>query len=53
MASLAQRLADRGELRRGVSVETAANLLWILTSFDAYDLLATGRGLSPTPPPTS
>jgi AcrR family transcriptional regulator len=46
MASLAQRLADRNELKPGVSVETAANLLWILTSFDAYDLLATGRGLS-------
>jgi AcrR family transcriptional regulator len=47
MESLAERLAEQGELRPGVSVETAANLLWILTSFDAYDLLATGRGLSP------
>ena len=46
MASLAQRLAEQGELRPGVSVEAAANLLWVLTSFDAYDLLATGRGLS-------
>ena len=46
MAALAQRLADRGELQPGVSVESAAHLLWILTSFDAYDLLATGRGLS-------
>jgi AcrR family transcriptional regulator len=46
MASLAQRLAEQHELKPGVSVEAAANLLWILTSFDAYDLLATGRGLS-------
>jgi len=46
MASLAERLAEQGQLRPGVSVEAAADLLWILTSFDAYDLLATGRGLS-------
>jgi len=46
MASLAQRLAEQNELKPGVSVEAAADLLWILTSFDAYDLLATGRGLS-------
>ena len=46
MASLAERLAEQGHLRPGVSVERAANLLWILTSFDAYDLLATGRALS-------
>jgi AcrR family transcriptional regulator len=46
MAALAQRLADQDELRGGVTVDAAANLLWILTSFDAYDLLATGRGLS-------
>jgi len=39
-------LAEQGQLRPGVSVEAAADLLWILTSFDAYDLLATGRGLS-------
>jgi len=45
MLSLAERLAEQGELRPGVSVEAAANLLWILTSFDAYDLLA-ARGLS-------
>jgi AcrR family transcriptional regulator len=46
MAALAQRLADQDELRGDVTVDAAANLLWILTSFDAYDLLATGRGLS-------
>ena len=26
--------------------EAAAHLLWVLTSFDAFDLLSTGRGLS-------
>ena len=46
MASLAGRLEEQHELQPGVSAEAAANLLWILTSFDAYDLLATGRGLS-------
>ena len=46
MASLAGRLEEQHKLQPGVSAEAAANLLWILTSFDAYDLLATGRGLS-------
>jgi AcrR family transcriptional regulator len=46
MASLAERLAEGGQLRPGVSVEAAADLLWILTSFDAFDLLYSGRGLS-------
>ena len=27
------------------STEAAAHLLWVLTSFDAFDLLYTGRGL--------
>jgi AcrR family transcriptional regulator len=46
MASLAQRLAEQGELRPGVSPETAAHLLWVATSFVTFDLLHTGRGLS-------
>jgi AcrR family transcriptional regulator len=46
MAYLAQRLADQELLRPDVTVEGAADLLWILTSFDAFDLLYTGRGLS-------
>jgi AcrR family transcriptional regulator len=45
MAYLAQRLADQGLLRSDVSVERAADLLWVLTSFDSFDLLYTGRGL--------
>ena len=43
---LAARLADQGQLRPDVTVEQAAQLLWLLTSFDGYDLLATGRGMS-------
>jgi AcrR family transcriptional regulator len=45
MAYLAQRLADQGLLRSDVTVERAADLLWVLTSFDSFDLLYTGRGL--------
>jgi hypothetical protein len=46
MAHLAQRLADQDVLRPDVRVGEAANLLWLLTSFDAFDLLYTGRGMS-------
>jgi uncharacterized protein YciI len=45
MGWLAGRLRDEGHLRAGVTAEDAAHLLWVQTSFDAYDLLATGRGL--------
>ena len=33
-------------LRDGVTAEAAADLLWVLTSFESFDLLLTGRGLS-------
>ncbi|HEY3008847.1 MAG TPA: TetR/AcrR family transcriptional regulator [Micromonosporaceae bacterium] len=46
MAHLAQRLADQGLLRPDVTVDDAAHILWLTTSFDAFDLLYTGRGLS-------
>jgi hypothetical protein len=46
MAYLAQRLAEQGRLRTGVTVERATDLLWVLTSFDSFDLLHTGRGLT-------
>jgi len=46
MAYLAQRLAEQGVLRPDVTVDQAADLLWVLTSFDTFDLLHTGRGLS-------
>ncbi|MGK4585699.1 TetR/AcrR family transcriptional regulator [Kitasatospora sp. HPMI-4] len=41
----ALRLADQGLLRAGVTVDEAADLLWVLTSFDGFDLLYTGRSL--------
>jgi AcrR family transcriptional regulator len=46
MARLAQRLADQEALRTDVTPGQAADLLWLLTSFDSFDLLYTGRRLS-------
>jgi AcrR family transcriptional regulator len=46
MARLAGRLDDQGVLLPGVTAERAADALWMLTSFDAFDQLYTGRGLS-------
>jgi AcrR family transcriptional regulator len=46
MARLAGRLGEQGLLRPGVSVEDAEHTLWVLTSFESFDLLYTGRGLS-------
>jgi AcrR family transcriptional regulator len=46
MQHLANRLAEDGALRPDVSVEQATDLLWMLCSFDTFDLLYTDRGLS-------
>lgn len=46
MARLAGRLAEQGALRADLSLEDAAHVLWMLTSFESFDLLFTGRGLS-------
>jgi AcrR family transcriptional regulator len=46
MAYLARRLAEQGVLRPDVSASEAAELLWVVTSFDSFDLLYAGRGLS-------
>jgi AcrR family transcriptional regulator len=46
MMRLARRLSRNGLLRDGVSVKQAADRLWVLTSFDAFDLLFSGRGMS-------
>lgn len=46
MALLARELDEQGVLRPDVSVDEAADLLWLLASFDSFDLLYTGRGLS-------
>jgi AcrR family transcriptional regulator len=39
------RLVEAGQLSDGYSVERAVDVLWVVTSFDAYDLLARGRRL--------
>ncbi len=44
-ATLARRLAEQGVLRADVTQEEAANVMWLLTSFEGFDLLYTGRGL--------
>jgi AcrR family transcriptional regulator len=46
MEWLAGRLAEQGALRADISVEEAAHALWVLSSFEAFDLLSTGRGLT-------
>jgi AcrR family transcriptional regulator len=43
---LARRLEEQGALRADVTVDQAANVLWALSSFESFDLLYTGRGLS-------
>ena len=45
MGHLAQRLEEQEVLRPDVDAEEAADLLWVLTSFDSFDLLYTGRAL--------
>lgn len=47
IAGLGRRLERQGVLRPGVTAERAEQVIWILASFDAYDLLTTGRELSP------
>jgi AcrR family transcriptional regulator len=46
MARLAGRLAEQGVLRKGLSVEDAEHILWMLSSFESFDELYTNRGLS-------
>jgi len=46
MADVAEHLARDGELLDGVSVDEAADLLWVITSFESLDLLVAGRGRS-------
>ena len=46
MTRSAARLAAQDLLRSDVTPEEAAHVLWLLTSFDAFDVLFTGRGLS-------
>jgi hypothetical protein len=44
MTRLARRLSRAGLLREGLTAKQAADRLWLLTSFDAFDLLSSGRG---------
>jgi AcrR family transcriptional regulator len=46
MMWLARRLSRQKQLQPGIKVKEAANVLWIAASFEAFDLLFTGRGLS-------
>jgi AcrR family transcriptional regulator len=47
MRQNARTLADRGFLRKGVTVERAAEIMWGYTSVDLYDLFVVRRGWSP------
>ena len=48
MAYVARRLSEDGLLRPDLTVRAAADILWVICSFDALDLLLTGRKLSLT-----
>jgi len=45
-ARVAGMLASRGALREGLSVETASDLIWTLTSLAVHDLFVVERGWS-------
>ena len=45
MEYLARRLAEQDYLRPDVTEADAVQVLWVLASFESFDLLATGRGL--------
>ncbi|MEU1185456.1 TetR/AcrR family transcriptional regulator [Streptomyces sp. NPDC005820] len=47
MNDLALRLAAQGALRPDVTADEAAAVLWLVSGFDSFDLLYTGRGLGP------
>jgi AcrR family transcriptional regulator len=46
MAYLASQLEQQQLLRDGVTPEDAAHLMFVLTSFDGFDLLFAGRGMT-------
>jgi hypothetical protein len=45
LTRLVERLADAGYLAAGCSTSRAVDLLWLLSSFEAFDQLFTGRQL--------
>ena len=46
MRHLVDRLAEQDLLRPEVTVDEAADVMWMLASFGSFDALYTGRGLS-------
>jgi AcrR family transcriptional regulator len=46
MTWASRRLARQKQLKPGVAASKAAHVLWLVASFEAFDLLYTGRGLS-------
>jgi AcrR family transcriptional regulator len=46
MTWASRRLARQKQLKPGVSASKAAHVLWLVASFEAFDLLYSGRGLS-------
>jgi AcrR family transcriptional regulator len=46
MADHARRLADDGQLRPGVTVEEARDVLWLYSAPEVYELMVDGRGWS-------
>jgi AcrR family transcriptional regulator len=46
MTWASRRLARQKQLKPGISASNAAHVLWLVASFEAFDLLYTGRGLS-------
>ena len=45
MSRIARQLDEQGALLPGVGAEEANDILWVLSSFETFDLLYTGRGL--------
>ena len=45
MTRIAGQLHEQDHLRPDVTPEEANDLLWVITSFESFDLLYTGRGL--------
>ena len=48
MRRLAERMHEQGVLRDDVAVDEAADVLWVITSFETYAQLRRGRNLTPT-----
>jgi AcrR family transcriptional regulator len=47
MRKIAQRMQDQGALRDDVTVEEAADFLWLITSFETFGQLYRDRSLTP------